>query len=314
MLLIAGLLLSACVVLPSASEPLPPIARTEVSATASLNERAIPVETLKSATYSGIYDGPITLEEGVFEGAPFVKNEPARPMVQYINSAELQGDLDGDGVDDAVVFLLDRGGGTGAFTWVAAQLNRAGKPVDAGAVMIEDRIGVRSATIENGQVVLDIITQGPGDVACCGTHKAHKVYALQAGRLAEIASDQKELAKVSAADLNGTHWTLLEINEGKPTLADTKVTASFKDGKISGSGGCNSYTTGFSLGKDNPFAMTTSPVAATQKACPEPALSQETAFFTALQDVSHWGYVFGRLALYYGDGQGKLGRLLFAPQ
>jgi heat shock protein HslJ len=210
--------------------------------------------------------------------------------------------------------LLDRGGGTGAFTWVAVQLNRAGKPVDAGAVMIEDRIGVRSAAIEDGRVVLDIITQGPGDVACCGMHKAHKVYALQGGHLTEIESDEKELAKVSAADLNGTRWTLLEINEGQPALPNTEVTASFQDGKISGSGGCNRYTTGFSLGNDNPFAMTASPLVATQKACPEPILSQETAYFTALQNVSHWGYVFGRLALYYGDGQGKLGRLLFAPQ
>jgi heat shock protein HslJ len=274
----------------------------------------IPVEALRNATYSGIYDSPITLKEGSYEGEPIAPNDPSRPTVTYIDGAELQGDLDGDGIDDAVVFLLDRAGGTGAFTWVSAQLNHAGKPVDAGAVMIEDRIGVRSTAIENGQVVLDIVTQGPGDVACCGTHKAHKVYALQGGHLTEIASDQKELVKVSAADLNGTRWTLLETNEGQPTLPDAEVTASVQDGKISGFGGCNSYDSSFSLGKDNPFVMTTGPVVATQKSCPDPIASQETAYFTALGSVSRWGYVFGKLALYYAGGQDGESRLLFAPR
>ena len=30
--------------------------------------------------------------------------------------------------------------------------------------------------------------------------------------------------------------------------------------------------------------------------------------------VAHWGYDFGRLALYYAGGQGVESRLLFAPQ
>ena len=34
----------------------------------------------------------------------------------------------------------------------------------------------------------------------------------------------------------------------------------------------------------------------------------------ALQGVSHWAYAYGRLALFYADGQGGMGRLLFVPQ
>ena len=179
-------------------------------------------------------------------------------------------------------------------------------PFDAGAVRIEDRIGVRSAAIEDGQVVLDLILQGPGDVACCGSHKARKTYALQDGRLVETTAAGGELVKVSAADLDGTSWTLLELDDDQPALAGAEVTLSFRDvpPSVAGSGGCNSYTGSFSLDEVNPFVMAIGPVAATQQACPDPVGSQETAYFAAVQGVSHWAYAYGRLALFYADGSG----------
>jgi heat shock protein HslJ len=193
-------------------------------------------------------------------------------------------------------------------------LNRDSQPVDAGAVRIEDRIGVRSAAIEDGQVVLDIITQGPGDVACCGTHKAHKTYALQDGRLVETTPAGGELVRISAADLDGTNWTLLALDRDQPALAGAEVTLTFGDGQVSGSGGCNSYSGSFSLGDDNPLVMSIDPLTATDKSCPEPAGSQESAYLAALGSVARWGYDFGRLALYYAGGQDVESRLLFAPQ
>ena len=270
--------------------------------------QAISKEALRNATYSGIYDTPVTLTDGqlkqVIEGQPFT--------LQYVDNQELHGDLDGDGVQDVVVFLVERGGGSGAFTYVAAQLNRGGKPIDAGAVRIEDRIGVKSAAVKDGQVVMEIITQGPGDVACCSSHKSPKTYSLENGKLVEVAGKDQALKRISAADLNGTSWTLLELTEGQPAPSDPQVTISFGEDRISGFGGCNNFTSRFSLGDVMPLVMTTSSVTATGKACPGPILGQETAYFTALQNVSHWGYVYGRLALYYKDDSGKLNRLLFA--
>ena len=319
-----SLLLGACVALPAATpEPTPAAgaapAAVEATATpaaevAPVEAGVIPVETLRNATYSGIHDEPITLTDGLYEGKPFVEGDASRPTVEYIDGSELYGDLDGDGVSDAVVFLVERGGGSGAFTYVAAQLNRAGQPLDAGAIRIEDRIQVKSAAIEEGQVTLDIIIQGPGDPACCGTHQTRKTYALQEGKLAETTPQGADVAKVSAAELDGTSWTLLELKDGQPALADAAVTINFQGGKMAGSGGCSTYTGGFSLGEVNPFIMTTGPVAATRQACPDPAGAQETAYFAALEGVSQWAYVFGRLALYYQDDSGELGRLLFAAQ
>jgi heat shock protein HslJ len=266
-----------------------------------------------NATYSGIYDAPITLTDGSYEGDPFVESDPARPSVEYIEGAELKGDLDDDGAEDAVVFLLERSGGSGAFTYVAAQLNRDGQPADAGAVLIEDRIGVKSAALEDGRITLEIITQGPGDAACCGMHKARRTYALQDGRLAETEAEGGGLVKLSVADLHGTNWTLLELDRDKPASAGAAVTLTFQDGQVGGSGGCNSYSASFSLGDDNPLAISVGPLIATGKSCADPAGSQESAYLAALGSVARWGYDFGRLVLYYAGGRDVESRLLFAP-
>ena len=128
---------------------------------------SLSVDALRNATYSGIYDEPVTLVDGFYEGEPYVAGGASRPTARYIAGAERYGDLDGDGLDDAVVFLVESGGGSGNFVYVAAQLNQAGQPVDAGAVMVEDRTQVKAVTVENGQIALAFTIAGPGDGTCC---------------------------------------------------------------------------------------------------------------------------------------------------
>lgn len=295
--------------IPAATAPEQPEATTPTAA----NPGPLAVDALANATYSGIYDEPVTLTNGKYEGEPFAEGGSSRPTVEYLNHSELYGDLNGDGVEDAAVFLVENSGGTGNFVYVAAQLNQNGQPVDAGAVWIEDRIQIISAVIENGQIKLEITAEGPGDAACCKSHKTTKTYALQNGQLAELPGEDMALEKITAADLNGTTWTLVELDVDQPALTDAPITLSFADGQMSGSAGCNSYNGSFTLSQDNPFVMTVGPVMSTQMACPEPIMNQETAYLAALQTVSQWGYQVGNLALYYGKDDGSLGRLLLAP-
>jgi|GEM_PF-2746856 len=283
----------------------------ELEVIAPVDAGTLAVDRLINAAYSGIYDDPVTLTEGRYEGEPFGEGAASRPIVEYIS--QLYGDLDGDGVEDAVVFLVENSGGTGNFVYVAAQLNQNGAPVDAGAVWIEDRIQIKSAAIQNGQIMLEVTAEGPGDAACCKSHKTNKVYTLQNGRLAEVAGAAQELVKISAADLDGTTWTLLELSEEQPALADTEVTLSFAGDQLSGSAGCNNYTGSFSLGADNPFVLTAGPIAATKMACPNPSLNQENAYLNALQSAAQWGYEIGKLAIYYPAADGSYARLLLAP-
>ena len=270
------------------------------------DDSSLSVEDLINATYSGIYEDAVTLQDGSFEDQPFT--------VEYQEDRELYGDLDGDGVEDAVVFLIERGGGTAAFTYIAAQLNQDGQLVDAGAVMVEDRTQILAEIIEDGQVVLEITTRGPGDGDCCPSYKTRRTYTLESGRLVDTSAEPQDLVRISADDLNGTNWILLELNYDLPSLADSQVTISFQDNRISGSGGCNNYISNFSLSEDNPFVMTVEPVVSTRKACPDAILDQENAYFKVLESVSLWGYDHGQLALAYLDEQGEYSRLLFAPQ
>jgi heat shock protein HslJ len=263
---------------------------------------ALATQALMNASYSGIYGEPVSLSEGQYEDGPLT--------VAYIEGTELYDDLDGDGVEDAAVFLLERGGGTAAFTYMAAQLNQDGQPLDAGAVMIEDRTQIRAATIQDGQIVLEFTTRGPGDGDCCPSHVTRRAYALQDGQLTEIAEEDAELVRVSAADLDGTSWRLVELGEDEPVADDVEITIAFAGDQVGGSGGCNSYTGSFSLSEDNPFVLIVGPIASTRMACPDPAGSQEIVYFSALEAASLWGYEFGGLVIAYGEGEER-DRLLF---
>lgn len=267
------------------------------------------VATLANASYSGIYEDPVPLTDGHYEGKPFVAGDSSRPIVDYVKNAERFADLDGDGVDDAIVFLVESSGGSGSFVYLAAQLNQAERPVDAGAVLIADRSQVRAVNIDAGQIVLDLIVPGPGDGACCPSYKTTSSYAVQDGMLTAVGATT-ELEKITIADLQGTAWTLTSLGD-EPAAAEAQVTLLFQDGQLSGNGGCNNYNSSFTLNEDNPFVMTLGPIAATRMICP--VGEQESAYLTALSKTSQWGYHFGRLALYYGDDQGGLARLLFVP-
>lgn len=284
----AWLMLSACAPLTTPGQG---------STTESFPGGMIPAQALMNATYSGIYEEPVTLTDGLYEGG-----EAGDLTLRYRDNATLYGDLDADGVDDAVVFLRDSGGGSASFTYVAAQLNQNGQPVDAGAVMVEDRTQFRSATIRDGQIELEFTTRGPGDVDCCPSHMVRKTYALQNGQLAEIAGANLEPVRVSPADLDETSWRLVELSENEPVADDVEITIMFAGDQISGSGGCNNYTGSFALSDDNPFLITFGPIASTRMLCPDPAGSQETAYFSALEAATIWGYDFGDLVISYGSG------------
>jgi heat shock protein HslJ len=282
-------------------------AEATVASATGAGASALSAQALRNATYSGIYDEPVTLTDGLYEeGDPPVS-------VRYRDNATLFGDLNGDGVDDAVVFLFDSGGGSATFTYVAAQLNQNGQPVDAGAVMVEDRTQIRSVAIQDGQIALEFTTAGPGDGACCPSHMTQKSYALQDGKLAELSGENAEPVRVSAADLDGTSWRLVELGENEPVADDVEITITFAGDQISGSGGCNNYNNSFALNDDNPFLVTFGSIAATRMLCPDPAGSQETAYFDALGAATIWGYSFGDLVISYGSGDDR-DRLLFVLQ
>lgn len=76
------------------------------------------------------------------------------------------GDLDGDGVDDAVVVLISEGP-TAASLDLVAVTNRNGKGETAAIKSLGFNTIVKSININGGIVTVEMLTVGPNDPMCC---------------------------------------------------------------------------------------------------------------------------------------------------
>jgi heat shock protein HslJ len=257
---------------------------------------------LKNATYHGIYDDPVQLTDGAYEGEPFVEGGAARPTVTFIDFYAF-GDLNGDGLDDAAVFLAENSGGSGVFGYLAAVVDKEGQPVNVGTQLVGDRTQLKEVTVKNGQIVLNMITQGPNDPFCCPTLEVLQTFELQGEALVLVSTE--EVGTLSAASLEDTTWALVSYGDYlNPTavLADTEITIAFStaDGQISGSAGCNSYFAGFT--EEAGGALSIGPVGSTMMACPEAIMNQETEYLSALEKVRQFQFFNGKLLIIYDGG------------
>jgi len=266
-------------------------------------------DTLRNLTYRDIYDHPVTLKDGLFEGEPFVSGGAARPRVELAAEPRVTGDLNGDGVEDTAVLLTETAGGTGVNTYLAVVSRRDGRAENVATQRIGDRVQIRSLTVHAGALMLELITTGPGEPACCPTLKVRKTYQLQGSSLVEAASEA--LGPVSMKDLEGTTWTLTHLARKESVPEGIRITALFKDGRMSGSAGCNGYFTGIT--GDGPRDLRVGPAGATRMACPEHIVMEtEGRFLGLLEKVKEFRFVLGRLALIYQEGDIP-DALLFTP-
>jgi type I restriction-modification system DNA methylase subunit len=93
--------------------------------------------------------------------------------------------LNGDGLEDALVLLYSHTGGTAnSLTWPGWSI----RPVRS--IFLGDRVQVKTMTIEQEGVTLELLTHGPNDGSCCPTVSKAQHYeplsnhadALQSGR------------------------------------------------------------------------------------------------------------------------------------
>ena len=87
-------------------------------------------------------------------------------------------------------------------------------------------------------------------------------------------------------DIKGTSWTVSTIG-GQTTVPGAEPTIAFgRDGTISGSTGCNTYSGTYTVDGDK---LAVSQLAMTRKACADPAVNtQEAAVTTALTGATSW--------------------------
>jgi len=87
--------------------------------------------------------------------------------------------------------------------------------------------------------------------------------------------------------------------EDVPWALATGPSATFSDGKVSGSAGCNRFTASYTL---DGSALEIGDIATTNMACPPPADAVERKFLAALERVEGWRVEDGELVLEDGDG------------
>jgi heat shock protein HslJ len=110
-------------------------------------------------------------------------------------------------------------------------------------------------------------------------------------------------------------WLLVAFGEtANPAVVEegTVVTALFdSDGTLSGSGGCNNYTTTYELDGDQ--LTVASPIASTMMFC-ETGMDQESAYLAALQSAGRVAFTAeGRLEVFYDLGSVTERKLVFVP-
>jgi len=172
------LALAACGLPPAT--PLPPA--TVVPATTTPLTTAVPpltLEALRNATYTlPTFGKTVTLTDGGYR----YESGPEKLDVILLNAYAI-GELNGDEAPDAVVILGENSGGSGTFESVVVVYNVNGMPVQAGAAQLGDRVLVKSAVIQNGEIILDMMVHGPNDGLCCPSLPNVQTYRMIEGYL-----------------------------------------------------------------------------------------------------------------------------------
>ena len=267
---------------------------------------AITFADVADATYAGIYEEPVALEDGEWEGEPFVPDGAARPSVMLVERLWLSGDLDGDANDEAVVLLAESSGGSGSYLYIAALGHRDGKVANLGTALVGDRVQVWAMRMTGEGVELDVIQQGPQDAACCPTQKATRTWVLDDDGLSELSPSLT--GELSIADLEGAEWVLILLASGEPAPSEPEITLTVEDGQATGSAGCNRYFG--ALEEPTAGELEVGPLGSTRMACPEDIMDLETRYLEALQGVVGYSFRAGQLALSYRAANG-VGALVF---
>ena len=129
---------------------------------------------------------------------------------------------------------------------------------------------------------------------------------LLAGLLASTACT---LTSIESGDrLDGTSWVLIAYGQTAP-IAGTTITASFEDGRVFGSSGCNTYSGTYKSRGDK---LEISGLAWTLMAClgPEGVMDQERHVMSTLGDARDYQIAEGQLRIFPSAGEA----LTFIPQ
>jgi heat shock protein HslJ len=177
----------------------------------------------------------------------------------------------------SAVVLVSQPGGSGSFYDLAVVTRIDGEPVNITTSLIGDRIQINSMSIQDGEIILDMITHGPDDPMCCPTQHVIQRYAIQDDELVATGTEFITLTNVI--------WKWQEFQESNDNLTivsdPEQYTLEFlDDGQVNVKADCNQAGGNYILaGSQLTIEITTSTLAI----CPPGSLSEE--YLSLLNDA-----------------------------
>jgi len=162
---------------PTAGTPFPPGAPDNTS----LSET-----TLRNTVYRSQDFGEFQMTDGIFYRTPPTSQESPEIYTTRIQAPIFYGDINLDGLQDALVVLNTQNGGTGHFMELAAVINVNGAADNVATTSLGDRVVVESAAIDNGIITLNMRVHGPDDGLCFPSQFVIWNYSLNGNELLKL--------------------------------------------------------------------------------------------------------------------------------
>ena len=155
------------------TEPSPTALPTETQTNPVLT-----VEQLRNATISVMGSDQMMHSITLNNGSYVTGEDRAQPGYVMVNVGEIFdfGDVNSDGMEDAVMLIGENYGGSGEFVFIVVMLNQGGQPVYTTRAAIDDRPIMKALTIKDGEISLDAIVHGAGDPMCCASQPSTRTY------------------------------------------------------------------------------------------------------------------------------------------
>jgi len=110
------------------------------------------------------------------------------------------GDLDGDGIEDVVLVLVETSGSSNPLYKLIAVRNNSGKPSPAGGYPLGSDLFIREINIKDGRIQVELREFSPGDPVCCPSTNSQLEFTLGDAGL-ELISEYKTEAVSNPAGL-----------------------------------------------------------------------------------------------------------------
>ena len=143
-------------------------------------------EELANTSYLNEFapSGVAQLVNGIFQ-----ESVTALGVVVVLTNHAVFGDITGDGAEDAAVVLVSQTDGSGNFFDLALVRKQDKALTNMARIQLGDRVQIKSMHLENGEIVVDMLTQGPEDPMCCPTQYVSNRYKIEGSELVLISTE-----------------------------------------------------------------------------------------------------------------------------